>query len=173
MSTFPWAVEESPTGASCTLFVSLLKPASRGWVRLHSADPERAPRINLGYFTHPDDMPRMIAAVRAARRLACTAPLAAVALSELQPPPGTPDEDDALEAFVWSRVETYHHPVGTCGMGPASDPMAVVDAHGRVHGMEGVSVIDASIMPTVPAANTNLPTIMVAERCAAWVTGNA
>ena len=173
MSTFPWAVEESPTGASCTLFVSLLKPASRGWVRLRSADPEVAPRINLGYFTHPDDMPRMIAAVRAARRLARTAPLTDVALSELQPQPGTPDEDGALEAFIWSRVETYHHPVGTCAMGPASDPMAVVDARGRVHGVEGLSIIDASIMPTVPAANTNVPTIMVAERCAAWLTEEA
>ena len=173
MSTFPWEVPESPTGASCTLFVSLLKPASRGWVRLRSADPVAAPRINLGYFTHPDDMPRMIAAVRAARRLARTAPLAEVALSELQPQPGTPDEDDAMAAFVWSRVETYHHPVGTCTMGPASDSMAVVDARGHVHSVEGLSVIDASIMPTVPAANTNLPTIMVAERCAAWITGNA
>jgi choline dehydrogenase len=172
MSTFPWAVEESPTGASCTLFVSLLKPTSRGWVRLRSADPAVAPRIDLGYFTHPDDMPRMIAAVRAARRLARTAPLAAVALSELQPQPGTPDDDDALEAFVWSRVETYHHPVGTCAMGPANDSMAVVDGRGRVHGVAGLSVIDASIMPTVPAANTNLPTIMVAERCAAWLTGS-
>ncbi|MCA1668824.1 MAG: hypothetical protein LC793_15800 [Thermomicrobia bacterium] len=138
-------------------------------MRLRSADPQVPPRINLGYFTHRDDMPRMIGAVRAARRLARTAPLADVALAELQPQPGTPDEDDALEAFVWSRVETYHHPVGTCAMGPTSGPMAVVDGHGRVHGVEGLSVIDASIMPTVPAANTNLPTIMVAERCAAWI----
>ncbi len=171
MSTFPWEVAESPTGASCTLFVSLLKPASRGSVRLRSADPERAPRIDLGYFTHPADMPRMIEAVRAARRLARTAPLSDVALSELQPHPDTPDEPEALEAFVWSRLETYHHPVGTCSMGPASDPMAVVDARGRVHGVAGLSVVDASIMPTVPAANTNVPTMMVAERCAAWFIG--
>ena len=170
MSTFPWAVEESPTGAACTLFVSLLKPASRGRVRLRSASPDAPPRIDLGYFTHPDDMPRMIAAVRAARRLAHTAPLSAVALADIHPAPGTPDDPEALEAFVWSRVETYHHPVGTCGMGPAVDPMAVVDARGRVHGTDGLSVIDASIMPTVPAANTNVPTIMVAERCAAWLT---
>lgn len=173
MSTFPWVVEESPTGAACTLFVSLLKPKSRGWVRLRSADPDVAPRINLGYCTHPDDMPRMIAAVRAARRLARTVPLSAVALAEIHPAPGTPDDPEALEAFVWSRIETYHHPVGTCSMGPASDPMAVVDARGRVHGVVGLSVIDASIMPTVPAANTNVPTIMVAERCAAWFTEDA
>ncbi len=172
MSTFPWAVPESPTGAACTLFVSLLKPRSRGWVRLRSAEPDVAPRINLGYFTHPDDMPRMIAAARAARRLARTAPLSEIALSELHPHADTPDEPDALEAFVWSRLETYHHPVGTCRMGPTNDALAVVNARGQVHGVEGLSVIDASIMPTVPAANTNLPTIMVAERCAAWLTGS-
>jgi choline dehydrogenase len=172
MSTFPWAVDESPTGAACTLFVSLLKPASRGWVRLRSADPDVAPRIDLGYCTHPDDMPRMIAAVRAARQLARTTPLSTVTLAEIYPAPGTPDDPEALKAFVWSRIETYHHPVGTCSMGPTGDPMAVVDARGSVHGVEGLSVIDASIMPTVPAANTNVPTIMVAERCAAWITGD-
>ena len=173
MSTLPWDPAESPTGAACTLFVSLVKPESRGWVRLRSADPDAAPRINLGYFTHPADMPRMIAAVRAARRLARTDPLAAVALEGLHPHPDTPDDADALEAFVWSRVETYHHPVGTCAMGPAGDAMAVVDARGGVHGVAGLSIVDASIMPTVPAANTNVPTIMVAERCAAWIAGEA
>lgn len=172
MSTMRCDPTESPTGAACTLFVSLIKPHSRGSVRLRSADPTAAPQIDLGYFTHPDDMPRMIAAVRAARHLARTAPLSAVALSELHPHADTPDDTDALEAFVWSRVETYHHPVGTCSMGPANRSRSVVDAHGTVYGVEGLSVVDASIMPTVPAANTNAPTIMVAERCATWLTEN-
>ena len=67
------------------------------------------------------------------------------------------------------KARTYFHPVGTCRMGPHADAGAVVDARGRVHGVEGLFVADASIMPTIPAANTNLPTFMLAERCAAWL----
>lgn len=169
MSALPWDQAESPTGAACTLFVSLVRPRSRGSVRLRSADPDATLRIDLGYFTDPADMPRMIEAVRAARRLARTPPLSEIAVQELYPAPETPDDPEALEAVIWERIETYHHPVATCSMGPASDPMAVVDARGNVHGVDGLAVADASIMPTVPAANTNIPTIMVAERCAAWL----
>jgi choline dehydrogenase len=106
--------------------------------------------------------------VRTARRLAATAPLSEVALRELEPGAGIED-DDRLAAAIRAGLGTYFHPVGTCAMGPRSDPMAVVDARGHVHGMDGLSVIDASIMPTIPAANTNVPTIMLAERCAAWL----
>jgi choline dehydrogenase-like flavoprotein len=77
--------------------------------------------------------------------------------------------DAELGSAIRSRIRTIHHPVGTCRMGPAGEADAVVDARGKVHGMDGLYVVDASIMPTVPAANTNLPTIMVAERCAAWL----
>ncbi len=169
MSALPWDRAESPTGAACTLFASLVRPRSRGSLRLRSADPDAPPIIDLGYFTDPADMPRMIEAVRAARHLARTAPLAEIAVQELYPAPETPDDPEALEAVVWGRIETYHHPVATCRMGPTRDPMAVVDARGNVHGVDGLAVADASIMPTVPAANTNVPTIMVAERCAAWL----
>jgi choline dehydrogenase len=169
MSALPWDTAESPTDAACTLFVSLVRPRSRGFVRLRSAEPDAPLCIDLGYFTDPADMPRMIEAVRAARRLARTAPLSEIAVRELYPAPETPDDPEALEAVVWERIETYHHPVATCSMGPARNPMAVVDARGNVHGMDGLAVVDASIMPTVPAANTNIPTIMVAERCAAWL----
>jgi choline dehydrogenase len=170
---FPWSVfqvtpAESPTGGRMTIHVSVMKPRSRGVLRLRSRDPVAAPVIDPAYFTHPEDMPRMLLAVRTARRLAATAPLSEVALRELEPGAGIED-DDRLAAAIRAGLGTYFHPVGTCAMGPRSDPMAVVDARGHVHGMDGLSVIDASIMPTIPAANTNVPTIMLAERCAAWL----
>ena len=91
--------------------------------------------------------------------------------SELAPGPSIDDDDtDGLAASIAARVSTYHHPVGTCRMGPDPDAGAVVDTRGRVHGIERLQVIDASIMPSIPSANTNLPTIMVAERLAAWIT---
>ncbi|MHC4569440.1 MAG: GMC oxidoreductase, partial [Planctomycetota bacterium] len=124
------------------------------------------PRIELGYFTDPDDMPRMLEAVRAARELVHTSPLSDLAVRELSP---VPDGDVELEKVIRAAVRSYHHPVGTCRIGPNAEAGAVVDARGRVHGIEGLMVVDASIMPTIPAANTNLPTIMVAERCAAWL----
>jgi choline dehydrogenase len=174
LQAFPWttsAVDRavSPTGGRFTIHVSVVKPRSRGWLRLRSPDPAAAPLIDPGYFTHPDDMPRMIHAVRAARQLSRTAPLAAVAMRELQPGPSVGDSASDLEAAIRGGVGTYYHPVGTCAMGPPTDAMAVVDPRGKVHRAESLWVVDASIMPTIPAANTNLPTILVAERCAAWL----
>jgi choline dehydrogenase len=162
--------EGNDGGASCTLLVSVLKPCSRGRLRLRSSEPTAAPLIDLGYFTHPDDMPRMIEAVRAARRLAQTGAFSDWIIEESYPGSQVSDADAGLQAAVQGDVGTYHHPVGTCAMGPATKPGAVVDHQGSVHGVQGLYVIDASIMPTIPAANTNLPTIMVAERCAAWLT---
>ena len=74
-----------------------------------------------------------------------------------------------MEAWVRTTVSTYHHPVGTCAMGPDPAGGAVTDSHGSVHGIDGLTVADASIMPTIPNANTNLPTIMVAEHIARWL----
>jgi choline dehydrogenase len=161
--------EQSPTGAMLMLFVSVVKPHSRGRLRLRSKDPNAAPNIDLGYFKNPDDMPRMIEVLRVARRLAKTSPLARLTDVELSPGTEVLDADADLEAAIRAGVDTYHHPIGTCRMGAATDNKAVVDSHGNVHGIENLSVIDASIMPTIPAANTNLPTIMMAERCADWL----
>ena len=170
---FPWAISKadlaaSPTGGAMTIHVSVMKPRSLGRLRLRSSDPAAAPLIDPGYFTHPDDMPRMLLAVRTARRLAETSPLSEVALQELTPGPGITDPDD-LAAAIRAGLGTYFHPVGTCCMGPDTNSMAVVDSRGSVHGVERLSVVDASIMPTIPAANTNLASIMLAERCAAWL----
>lgn len=169
-SIFPTDPRDIPSEGQFTLFVSVIKPRSRGRLWLRSADPSAAPRIDLGYFTHPDDMPRMIEAVHMARQLARTLPLCDWIIQELSPGSHVSDATIDLEVAVRAEVETYHHPVGTCAMGPATHAEAVVDHRGNVHGVKGLSVIDASIMPTIPAANTNLPTIMVAERCAAWLT---
>jgi choline dehydrogenase len=152
------------------ILTGLMTPQSRGWVRLRSADPHDAPRIDLGLFTNAADMPRMLEAMRLARRVAGTEPLRGMLGDELMPGVGAND-DDALAAAVRAGCEIYHHPVGTCRMGAADDPDAVVDVRGAVHGVRGLFVIDASIMPSIPAANTNVPTIMVAERCSAWLRG--
>lgn len=168
---FPYSIvpcdpEESPSRAQFAFLIGMMKPHSRGRLRLRSSTPDAHPVIDLGYFTDPDDMRRMLKGVRVARQVAQTAAMRELALQELYP--GIESETDAdLEAAVLAEVESYHHPVGTCRMGPATDSMAVVDPQGKVHGVEGLWIVDASIMPTIPAANTNLPTIAIAERCAA------
>jgi choline dehydrogenase len=113
----------------------------------------------------------MVEGLRRARDLTRAGPLAPlVAASELAPAPGVADDDDdGLAAALRANVNSYHHPVGTCAMGSSPDDGAVVDARGAVHGVEGLVVADASVMPEIPAANTNLPTLMVAERIAAWL----
>ena len=152
------------------LVVGLLDPASRGSVRLASADPTVPPRIDPGYLTDPIDTDRLMAGVDEMRRLVATDPLAhLVDGQELSP--GADLAGGALWAALPSLVRTYHHPVGTCRMGPDPGTGAVVDARGRLHGVERLAVVDASIMPAIPRANTHLPTLMVAERLAADLGG--
>jgi len=169
-SIFPCDPEESESRPQFALLVAVMKPRSRGRLRLRSSAPDAPPVIDLGYFTDPRDMRRMLKGLRVARQVAQTAAMRELALQELYPGTGMPETDANLEAAVLAEVESYHHPVGTCRMGPATDRMAVVDPQGKVHGVEGLWIVDASIMPTIPAANTNLPTIVVAERCANWLT---
>jgi len=152
-----------------SFFVGLMKPYSRGSVRLRSSGPAALPIIDNGYFTHPDDMPRFIHAVHVAEQLAKTPLLSEIARQQLFPNPETSKTSDELEAAILSEVSTYFHPVGTCHMGPVTDSTAVVNSRGQVYGIEDLFVVDASIMPVIPAANTNLPTLMLAERCSAWL----
>jgi choline dehydrogenase len=168
-SKYAVSTDESPTGSMFRIVTSLLKPKSHGQLRLSSANPYAAPLIELGYFSHPDDMLPMIEAVRIARKLAHTSPLSELVAHELIPGPEVDDTDAALEKAIRATVGSYHHPVGTCRMGPGPAEGAVVDAKGCVYGVEGLRVIDASIMPTIPAANINLPIMMIAERCAEWL----
>ena len=163
-----WGSEMSPTGLVASLVASVVRPVSRGRLWLRSADPADPPRIVLGHLREDHDLRRMIEAMRELHRVASTPPLAALAGPDtvLSPGPEVWEDDESLGAWLRASVWTYHHPVGTCRMGPDPDSGAVVDPSGRVHGVEALAVVDASVMPDIPSANTNLPTIMMGERLA-------
>ena len=168
----PFDDAASPPGGVSGIVTGLLSVQSRGSVRLRSADPADPPRIDIAHLRHREDVARMVEATLHARQLSRTPPLAGfVTGAELAPGPAISDDDTAgLARSIRERAGSYHHPVGTCAMGPNPSDGAVVDAHGAVHGISGLSVADASVMPTIPAANTNLSTIVVAERIAQWLS---
>jgi choline dehydrogenase len=141
----------------------LVKPRSRGWVRLRSADPAAKPRILTNSLAEEDDLAALVAGVRLAREIAAAGPLAEVVGRELFPG-GEVDTDEAIAADVRRRAELLYHPVGTCRMGIGADAVVAPDL--RVHGLEGLRVADASVMPVIPNGNTNAPTIMIAEKAA-------
>jgi choline dehydrogenase len=160
--------QQIPGGAVFGIVVGLMAPRSRGWVRLDSNDPNAPPRIHFGHLTDPEDLEAMLDGITEARRIALSDAVAAVSTgAELTPGPHVASADrQALAAWALRAVSTFHHPVGTCAMGVESESGAVTDTHGTVHGIEGLTVADASIMPTVPTGTPNLPTIMVAEHIA-------
>ena len=147
-------------GFSC----HLLEQTNRGKLTLASNDPVELPIIDPRMLEHPKDLKAMIAAMKFVQKLAATEPLNKYC-GELFSP--SPQED--WEKFARSTFTSYFHGAGTCKMGPASDPLAVVDQHLRVHGMENLWVGDASIMPTVAHANTNLTSMMIGERAAEFI----
>ncbi len=165
--------DQSPSGAVFGIVAGLMAPRSRGWVRLASTDPSDPPRIHPAHLQDSDDLECMLDAMAEARRIAQSQPVAdIVAGPELSPGPSVmADDRAALAGWVRNAVSTYHHPVGTCAMGPEPDNGAVTDARGSVHGIDGLTIADASIMPTIPTATTNLPTIMLAEHIARWLRG--
>jgi choline dehydrogenase len=135
---------------------------------IESIDPFAAPRIDLNYLAEPDDIARLVEAWRIGRDLCRTEPLAPL-VECLLVDDATLDDDDALAGLIREQVTTTFHPAGTAPMGAAGDERAVVDAHGRVQGIEGLRVVDASIMPTSVRSNTNLTVIAMAERIASWM----
>jgi choline dehydrogenase len=155
-------------GYSC--HVGCIRPKSRGTVSLASANPADPPIIDLNMLSHPDDMKCMIAGIRLVRKI-----LAAPAFDKYRKEEFYPGKDvqsdEALAQAIKDKLGIEYHPVGTCKMG--HDDMAVVDAQLRVHGMEALRVIDASIMPTLVGSNTNAPTIMIAEKAADLIRANA
>ena len=155
-------------GFSC--HVCALHPQSRGTVKLASADPRAAPRIDPGYLSDPRDLQTMIRGARLMRRIMQAPALAPYRDKELF---GTHDDmsDDDWADHIRARADTIYHPVGSCRMG--TDAMAVVDPQLRVRGLDGLRVVDASVMPRVTGGNTNAPTIMIAEKAADMIRGQA
>ncbi len=149
-----------------------LRPSSRGRIELASADPCVPVRIHQGFFTHEDEWRVIRAGLRLIRRLVRQAPLAPFVGDELAPG-ATCTSDADLDAHVRATMITVHHPVGTCRMGLASDPEAVVDEDLRVLGTEGLRVVDASVMPDLVGGPTNSPVIMIAEKAADLIRGRA
>jgi choline dehydrogenase-like flavoprotein len=149
------------SGFSC--HVCLLRPKSRGSVALKNADPMQPPLIDPNFLGEVDDLEAMVAGFKTTRRLMETPALRALQKKDMFTS-GIHTDDD-IRALLRARVDTVYHPVGTCKMG-AGDPMAVVDASLKVHGLEGLRVVDASIMPTLIGGNTNAPTIMIGEKAA-------
>ena len=151
-----------------TASVCNLNPTSRGHVRIRSADPATPPRIAPDYLSTDDDRHIAAQSLRVTRRIVAQPALAPFKPKEIKP--GVQFESDAdLATLAGDIGTTIFHPVGTAKMGPASDPMAVVDARLRVQGVEGLRVVDASVMPTITSGNTNAPTLMIAERAAEWI----
>jgi choline dehydrogenase len=146
--------------------IALENASTAGRLRLNSADPHSLPALDYGYLSDPWDRARMRAAVRLAIKLSQHPAYHPLLAERVTPTDEDLASDDALDAWLLSHATTQHHSSGTCKMGPSSDPMAVVDQYGRVHGLEGLRVADASIMPDVVRANTNATTVMIGERLA-------
>jgi choline dehydrogenase len=148
-----------------TFSVCQLRPQSRGHVRIRSADIADAPSIRANYLDTDLDRRTAVAAVKAARSIAAAPAMAPYVKREVKPGPEAAD-DAALLQWCRDAGATIFHPSGTCRMGPADDPLAVVDARLRVHGIEGLRVVDGSVMPTLVSGNTNGPVVMIAEKAA-------
>ena len=155
--------------AGLTLHTTLQRPSSRGELTLRSADPLEHPNLDPRYFTSDasgSDVATLVEGVRISRKIAAAVPLAAVIDHEITPSAEAQTYDE-LDDFVRGHCTTLYHPASTCRIGV--DEMAVVDGHLNVHGIKGLRVADASVFPKMVSGNTNAPTIMVAERCAAFI----
>jgi choline dehydrogenase-like flavoprotein len=157
-------------GYSC--HVCLLQPKSRGSVALASNDPNAAPLIDPGFFNEREDMERMVRGFKLMRGLLQQPALAGLGGRELKASAEAQSDAD-IESFIRTHADTIYHPVGSCRMGPSAEAGDVVDAQLRVHGLQGLRVIDASIMPRIVSGNTNAPTIMVAEKAADMIRASA
>jgi choline dehydrogenase len=151
-----------------TASVSNLNPTSRGTVRLKSGRFEDAPAIAPNYLSTPEDRQVAVESLRLTRRIVSQSALATYQPEEFRP--GSQFQtDEELVRLAGDIATTIFHPVGTTKMGTADDPMAVVDSHLRVKGIIGLRVVDAGVMPMITSGNTNSPTLMIAEKAAAWI----
>ncbi|MGO4893686.1 choline dehydrogenase [Flavobacterium sp. W21_SRS_FM6] len=152
-------------GHGFQLHIGHNKPKSRGWVRATSADPFSPPKIQFNYLHHQEDIEAFRACVRLSREIIAQPAMDAYRGEEIQPGSDI-ISDEQIDTFVRSAVESAYHPCGSCRMGAADDPNAVVDPQLRVRGLTGLRVVDSSVFPTIPNGNLNAPTMMVAERAA-------
>ena len=154
-------------GHGYTLHVTLMRPNSRGSVQLQSANPLDAPLIDPAFFRDPADMTVLARGVQQGHDIMADAALAPFRGPMLYPL--ARNDPARMAQFLRRHSDTEYHPVGTCKMGPSTDPMAVVDHDLRVHGLQGLRVVDASIMPRQVSGNTNAPTMMIAEKAAEMI----
>jgi choline dehydrogenase len=149
----------------------LVSPKARGQVWLRSADPRAKPRIITNTLSEPEDLQSMLAGMTLAREIAAQAPLRDIVIKEIKPGPAAVEREQ-LEADLRRRLMLIYHPVGTALMSDTRED-AVVDSRLRVHGLQGLRVVDASVMPTIVGGNTHAPTVMIAERAADLIRGLA
>jgi choline dehydrogenase len=157
-------------GHGFTIGPTLVRPRSRGSIQLRSANPEDAPLIDPNYLSEDADRQTLLEGIRIARRIA-ESPALEPFRGDAYCPAANAMDDDALHAHLRAELQTLYHPVGTCKMG--IDEMAVVDPHLRVHGIEGLRVVDASVMPEIVTGNTNAPAMLIGEKAAAMILGRA
>ena len=157
-------------GHGYTLHVTLMRPKSRGSVTLASANPHDAPLIDPAFLQDPQDMATLVKGTQMGLDIMQSPALAPYRGKMLYPVER--NNPAQIEQFLRDHSDTEYHPVGTCKMGPSSDPLAVVDAALRVHGLQGLRVVDASVMPQLTTGNTNAPTIMLAEKAVDLLTSH-
>jgi choline dehydrogenase len=163
--------EDEYEGHCMVMGPTLVSPQSRGKVWISSGDPGAKAHILTNSLSVEEDVASLVAGMQLAREIAATEPVASTVVKEILPGPQAVDRED-LEADLRRRLMLIYHPVGTCRMSDDGDD-AVVDSELRVHGIEGLRVVDASIMPVIPGGNTNAPTIMIAEKAADLIRGRA
>lgn len=166
-----------PAIRALSVLITLVSVGSRGRIRLRSADPRHKPAIDPAYLSDMGDLDPILRAIEMVREFAAAKPMSKVCKSELAPGPDLRTEGDLIE-WIRREITTIYHPVGTCAMGGDSPLVtskltSVVDTELRVHGIERLRIVDASVMPTVPRGNTNAPTIAIAERAADLISGRA
>ena len=154
-----------------TASVLQLRPQSTGHLALKSASPDDYIGIHPNYLSAQTDRDTIVAGVRMAREICRAEPVRALITEEHAPGPSVPDDDAAILEWVRNTATTIYHPTGTCKMG--TDAMAVVDPRLRVHGVEGLRVADASIMPVITSGNTNAPAMMIGEKAADMILEDA
>src|SRR5262245_52313163 len=161
-----------PADAGYMIVSTLVKPLSRGWIKLRSKKPSDPPEIRPNYLSDKADLRTLVEGIKIARQIGGKKAFDDFRQIEAAPGPEA-QTDEQIETFIRGSAIGLYHPVGTCKMGPASDREAVVDSRLRVHGIKGLRVVDASIMPVITTGNTNAATVMIAERAADYIKQDA